>query len=70
MARGAVRDAMQATLEGFVGREECANEWYEGAVGRTAADGHAWHIWPMPSGGWVEIDDDADLDLAQSLAAA
>ncbi|MCW3010363.1 MAG: putative sugar nucleotidyltransferase [Solirubrobacterales bacterium] len=70
MARGPVRDALQETLEGFVGREDCANEWYEGAVGRTAADGQPWHVWPVPSGGWVEIDDDADLDRAQALAGA
>lgn len=70
MARGPVVTALQATLEGFTDRPECANEWYEGAVGRTAADGHPWQIWPMPAGGWVEIDDDADLDVARSLAAA
>lgn len=69
-ARGAVRDALQATLEGFVDRPECSNEWYEGAVGRTAADGLEWRIWPMPSGGWVEIDDDADFGKAQALAGA
>ena len=70
MARGPVVTALRATLEGFTGRPECANEWYEGAVGRTAADGHPWRLWAMPAGGWVEIDDDADLDVARSLVAA
>lgn len=69
-ARGAVRDAAQAVLEGFVGRPECANEWYEGAVGRTAAAGERWAVWPVPTGGWVEIDDGADYDTAQALAGS
>lgn len=70
MARGSVLDALRATLEAFVERPECANEWYEGAVGATAADGRPWHFWAMPAGGWVEIDDDADLDAARTLVAA
>ncbi len=69
-ARGAVRDAVQASLEQFVGRPESSNEWYEGAVGRTAAAGSRWAVWPVPSGGWVEIDDGADYETAQSLAGA
>jgi len=69
MARGSVLGAMRERLEGFVGRPESVNEWYEGAIGRTAADGAAWRIWPVPSGDWVEIDDDGDLDHAQMLAA-
>lgn len=70
MARGPVLAALRSALEAFVGRPEHANEWYEGAVGRTAADGHDWAIWAMPAGGWVEIDDDADYDLAQALVGA
>lgn len=70
MARDEALRAVRSTLEGFVGRPDAANEWYEGAVGRTAADGVAWRIWPLPSSGWVEIDDDADLDAAQSLVGA
>jgi CDP-glycerol glycerophosphotransferase len=41
-ARGTLREAFQQSLEAFVGRPEAANEWYEGAVGRTAAEGAAW----------------------------
>jgi choline kinase len=67
MARGSALAAMRAQLERFVGRPECADEWYEGAVGRSAADGAEWRIWPMPSGDWVEIDDDEDLARARTL---
>ena len=65
----AVRAALQDALEAFVGAEERANEWYEGAVGRTAAAGSRWGIWPTPDGGWVEIDDLGDLAAAEALAA-
>jgi len=70
MARGTALRRLRAVLEGFVGRPEAVNEWYEGAVGATAAAGVAWHVWPMAPGAWVEIDDDADLQLAETLAAA
>jgi choline kinase len=70
MARGPALRALRTALEAFVDRPECADAWYEGAIGRTAADGIAWDIWPMPSGGWVEIDDDRDLDMAEALAGA
>jgi len=67
MARGGVLADYRAALEAFEGRPEADDEWYEGAVGRTAAAGAAWVIWPMPSGRWVEIDDDADLAAALDL---
>jgi choline kinase len=67
MAKGPALGAMRAQLERFVGRPECDDEWYEGAVGRSAAEGTEWRIWPMPSGDWVEIDDDEDLARAQTL---
>ncbi len=70
MARGAALRRLRAVLEGFVGRPESANEWYEGAVGQTAAAGVRWHVWAMAPGAWVEIDDDADLAAAETLAAA
>jgi choline kinase len=66
--RGAVRDALEAKLETFDLDPAADDEWYEGALGRTAAEGSCWEVWPMPAGGWVEIDDDADLDLARSIA--
>lgn len=67
MARGAARAALRERLEGFVGRPEHASEWYERAVGLTAADGVAWRIWEMPTSDWVEIDDDRDLGAAEDL---
>ncbi len=70
LVRGEALRRLREVLEGFVGRPEAANEWYEGAIGRTAADGVAWGVWGMPTGGWVEIDDDRDLELAESLVAA
>jgi len=66
--RGHLVGALRARLEEFVGRPEAANEWYEGAIGRTAADGEAWRIWATPGTGWVEIDDDDDLSAAEALA--
>jgi choline kinase len=70
MARGDVLRALREVLEGFVGRPEALNEWYEGAVGRTAVAGADWRIWAMPSTGWVEIDDDRDLETAHALVGA
>lgn len=70
MARGGVLRGIRAELERFVGRPEDANQWYEAAVGRTAAAGAAWQVWAVPGGDWVEIDDDADLDLAETLVGA
>jgi choline kinase len=70
MARGQALAALRAGLERFVGREEHANQWYEAAVGACAAAGVPWRAWPMPSGGWVEIDDDADLCAAEALMGA
>lgn len=68
MARGPVLRRMRAVLETFVGRPDAVNEWYEAAVARTAAEGVDWQVWAMPSGRWVEIDDDADLGAAEALA--
>jgi choline kinase len=70
MACGGVLRRLRAVLEGFVGRSDAVDEWYEGAIGQTAAAGVPWHVWAMAPDAWVEIDDDADLELAQSLAAA
>lgn len=68
--RGEPLRRLRGKLEGFVGKRESENAWYEAAIGRTAADGTPWYPWPMPTGGWIEIDDDADLDHARSLAGA
>jgi hypothetical protein len=70
MARGPALAALREGLEAFVGHPEHVNQWYEGAVGACAAAGMPWRAWPMPSGGWVEIDDDADLSAAETLMGA
>jgi choline kinase len=69
-ARGQALRSLRSALEGFVGRAESSDEWYERAVGDTVAAGAAWHIWPMLSTDWVEIDDDSDLDAANRIAWA
>ncbi|HEX8104029.1 MAG TPA: NTP transferase domain-containing protein [Solirubrobacteraceae bacterium] len=70
MARGAELASLRRELEAFVGDPAAVNEWYEGAVGRAAAKGARWTIWPMPSTRWVEIDDDGDLAAAVELVRA
>ena len=70
MARDDALRRLRDVLEGFVGRSDAANEWYEGAVMRTAQAGTAWRVWAMPPGGWVEIGDDDYLRTAEALAAA
>jgi choline kinase len=67
MARGGVLENLRRTLEGFAGRAEAANHWYEAAVGITAQEGSPWTVWATPSSDWVEIDDDADYEHARSL---
>lgn len=69
LVRDGALQRLREVLEGFVGHPEAANEWYEAAIGRTAAEGVAWGVWGMPAGGWVEIDDDDDLELAETLVA-
>lgn len=66
-ARAGALARLREVLESFVDVPESVNEWYEGAVGRCAAEGVPWHVWPVACGGWVEIDDDADLEAAQAL---
>lgn len=67
MARGSVLRRFREGLEAFEGRPESVDEWYEGAVRDTAAAGADWVVWPVPSGRWVEIDDDGDLAKALEL---
>jgi choline kinase len=67
MATGSVLAAFRAQLEAFCLDADHAQQWYEGAVGLTAAAGTPWHLWSTPSSAWVEIDDGADLARAASL---
>jgi choline kinase len=66
-ASGPALRTLRAALESFVHQPELAAEWYEGAIDMTVVAGARWGIWPMPAGGWVEIDDDADLRQARAL---
>jgi hypothetical protein len=68
-ARGETLRAFRDELERFASVAGCANEWYEGAIGRTAANGAEWRVWPAASGAWVEIGDERDLRGAEDLEA-
>jgi len=68
MASGPVLAAFRVALERFVGDPGSRDEWYERAVGLTAAQGTPWIVWPTPDSDWVEIDDNGDLELARDLA--
>lgn len=69
MARGGALERLRDELEGFVGRPEAADQWYEGAVLASARGGVRWEVWPMPNTRWVEIDDPRDLAAARELVA-
>ncbi len=70
MARGDALRRFRAALEGFEDVDGHAQEWYERAVGLTAAAGVPWSVWATPGSGWVEIDDDADHAAAVQMARA
>lgn len=67
---GAPLGALRSALEVFVDRIEFCDAWYEGAIAATIAAGARWDVWEMPTGGWVEIDDDDDLRLAYELVGS
>lgn len=70
MATGDVLAAFRAQLAAFAHDEKDAQQWYEGAVGLTAAAGIRWSLWATPDSSWVEIDDLEDLARAQALPHA
>jgi choline kinase len=67
MASGDVLTAFRAQLEAFELDQDHANQWYEGAVGLTAAAGVRWFLGATPDSSWVEIDDLDDLARAESM---
>ncbi len=67
MARGSVLEALHSRLRSFIDRPEHDDEWYERAVGRSAATGTPWVVHPMADSNWVEIDDDGDYSAALAL---
>ncbi len=56
-------------LQRFTADPARDDAWYEGAFQELSAAGPVLSVWPMPSSGWVEIDDGADLLAATRLAA-
>ena len=69
-ARGDALQALRDELEQVVHDPGGANEWYEHSVGRIAAAGVRWALWPVLDPAWVEIDDLDDLADAEALAPA
>lgn len=67
MFRGTVRAQFTEALARFETAPEHSNEWYEGAVRTTSANGTDWVLWPTPSSEWFEIDDEADHAAAIAL---
>jgi choline kinase len=67
MVCGGARQKLGAALETFVGADAAVNNWYEHAIGDTAAQGVPWVIWPTPDSEWIEIDDEADLISALAM---
>lgn len=67
MFGGDVRTALHDQLREFGTSPQHLNEWYEGAVGRTAAAGVPWTLWSTPDSDWYEIDDEKDHMAAVAL---
>jgi choline kinase len=69
MVRGSARIRLTRRLEGYVGADGAVDNWYEHAIGETAADGVPWLVWPTPDSDWIEIDDEADFASALEMKA-
>lgn len=54
-------------LRGFGQRPECADHWYEHAIGAHLVAGAHYAVSPVASTSWVEIDDRRDLESAIQL---
>jgi hypothetical protein len=58
---------LRATLRGFIGAPDRANEWYEAAFRVHIERNRLFAPWPVPSTEWVEIDNADDLHAAKAL---
>jgi choline kinase len=67
MVRGTARTRLTATLETYEGSAAAVDNWYEHAIGETAAKGVPWPVWPTPDSEWIEIDDEADYASALEM---
>jgi choline kinase len=61
-------EELAGVLEGFVDDPSRSDWWYEHGIQEHIADGGRYGAVPVPSGRWVEIDDEADLAEARALA--
>ncbi|MDQ4068925.1 MAG: NTP transferase domain-containing protein [Actinomycetota bacterium] len=62
------RSLLHDTLRAFDGKDDRVDAWYEGAIQEASAVSPFLVVWPTPSSEWVEVDDAADLHLAERLA--
>jgi choline kinase len=69
LSGGAARE-LAAVLEGFVEDPARADHWYEHAIQCHLDAGADYGAVDVPSGEWVEIDDEADLVAARRLRVA
>jgi choline kinase len=67
MARGTVRERLDAALQTYMVSDAAVDRWYEHAIGETASEGVPWVIWPTPDSEWIEIDDEADYASALAM---
>ena len=67
MVRGSARTTLAATLKSYVGSAPARDNWYEHAIGETAAGGTPWVVWPTPDSEWIEIDDETDYAAALQM---
>lgn len=59
--------ALAGVLEGFLDDPARTDCWYEHGIAEHLAAGARYDAVPVPTGRWVEIDDEADLAAARAL---
>jgi hypothetical protein len=58
---------LREVLAAFADEPGRADHWYEHGIQEHLQSGAKYHVVPVPSTAWVEIDDAVDLDLARAL---
>ncbi len=61
--------ALAEILAGFAADPARADEWYEGAFREALRAGVVLGVVPVDPGRWIEIDDGADVERAETVAA-